>query len=696
MRIIDFEKAIIKYQLTSYDGVNLKDAEGNNIPIGGAGADGNTVLYGAGAPDNGLGVNGNFYINTTNHFIYGPKAGGVWPTGTSLVGPPGATGAAGAAGAQGDAGINGRTILYGTAVPTTEGSNEDFYIRTSTNFIYGPKAGGVWPAGASLVGPAGSAGAAGATGAQGNRGGFNYLYDSTVTEANPTSTKFRFNSVTFSPGVITAMYVSDEMVGTINIGATITTWKAGDRLTILPNANAGTHLAIADIVSVTDMGGWKKLALSFISGIAFTNGEACAIQHSPIATAANMAAGTFKGNITGSSAAPADVAFKDMPIGSRYRPAMAIIPQLFNSFTGDTDPTATKFKLNNATLASVTKMFINAVDANSTDTTFDILRIKANDKLVIMNAAQDSVFTTLTATGAAVVKTGYYEIPGTCSAGTLPANNETCTLVYVAVASMRAILAAGNFARFVDDGSGGYDLADQNDTIVNGVVTTYALASHPVSGVPTLPAANTFETGTEVRIHQDCFTGTGKNALGAFCKADAANNKWIPSNNAQRLFANMGTTAAPLASLSAPGRFDIPDDPQIPAGLINGLGGQLRLVMQYRKIGTSATLAQGQIRLGTDLVEANYANNAIAYQLSSISATTNFDLNSDTLVTFQDSTHATTNRNTTRGGGGTASLWSAITTNLDTTDDMAISFAMSILTSPDTADLIGYEIWWVN
>jgi hypothetical protein len=48
--------------------------------------------------------------------------------------------------------------LYGTAAPTTEGDNGDFYIRTSTNFIYGPKASGTWPAGTSLIGPAGDDG----------------------------------------------------------------------------------------------------------------------------------------------------------------------------------------------------------------------------------------------------------------------------------------------------------------------------------------------------------------------------------------------------------------------------------------------------------------------------------------------------------------------------------------------------------
>jgi len=38
----------------------------------------------------------------------------------------------------------------------SEGNNGDFYIRITTNHIYGPKEAGVWPAGVSLVGPAGA------------------------------------------------------------------------------------------------------------------------------------------------------------------------------------------------------------------------------------------------------------------------------------------------------------------------------------------------------------------------------------------------------------------------------------------------------------------------------------------------------------------------------------------------------------
>lgn len=64
----------------------------------------------------------------------------------------------------------GNGILNGTVNPTTEGNNGDFYLNTSTNYIFGPKAAGVWPSGVSLVGPTGATGATGPTGSTGPAG----------------------------------------------------------------------------------------------------------------------------------------------------------------------------------------------------------------------------------------------------------------------------------------------------------------------------------------------------------------------------------------------------------------------------------------------------------------------------------------------------------------------------------------------
>jgi Chaperone of endosialidase len=78
-------------------------------PPGATGAPGNTVLYGTTDPTAGVGVDGNFYINTTTHFMFGPKAGGVWPAGASLVGPQGPPGTPGT-------GVS--TVFYADTPPT--------------------------------------------------------------------------------------------------------------------------------------------------------------------------------------------------------------------------------------------------------------------------------------------------------------------------------------------------------------------------------------------------------------------------------------------------------------------------------------------------------------------------------------------------------------------------------------------------
>jgi hypothetical protein len=56
---------------------------------------------------------------------------------------------------QGIAGTNGKTVLNGTSDPTTQGVDGDFYINTTTKFIFGPKSAGTWPAGTSLSGSSG-------------------------------------------------------------------------------------------------------------------------------------------------------------------------------------------------------------------------------------------------------------------------------------------------------------------------------------------------------------------------------------------------------------------------------------------------------------------------------------------------------------------------------------------------------------
>lgn len=80
--------------------VNFSDGSttnaGNVVGADGVdGLDGASVLSGAGAPSSGLGDIGDFYIDTSNSEIYGPKIEDGWGSGTSLIGPQGPPGESG-------------------------------------------------------------------------------------------------------------------------------------------------------------------------------------------------------------------------------------------------------------------------------------------------------------------------------------------------------------------------------------------------------------------------------------------------------------------------------------------------------------------------------------------------------------------------------------------------------------------------
>ena len=77
-------------------------------PAGNDGTNGKTILNGSGTPASSVGVDGDFYLDTSAEALYGPKSGDAWPaTGTSLIGPKGETGATGPAGPSNLAALQG-------------------------------------------------------------------------------------------------------------------------------------------------------------------------------------------------------------------------------------------------------------------------------------------------------------------------------------------------------------------------------------------------------------------------------------------------------------------------------------------------------------------------------------------------------------------------------------------------------------
>jgi hypothetical protein len=163
----------------------------------------NTILSGSGVPSKTTGIDGDFYIDTKNANLYGPKTKGAWKIATSLrikdsreivtpsagangakgdrgeqgiTGPDGAVGAKGATGLTGAVGATGLTgavgltgvaglvgatgISGGTGMPGANGLKGDTGVAGAT--------GATGSSGTN--GTAGSIGATGATGATGSNG----------------------------------------------------------------------------------------------------------------------------------------------------------------------------------------------------------------------------------------------------------------------------------------------------------------------------------------------------------------------------------------------------------------------------------------------------------------------------------------------------------------------------------------------
>ena len=148
----------------------------------------NTILSGSGVPAKTIGIDGDFYIDTKNANLYGPKSKGAWKIATSLRpedskdvviptagingakgdrGEQGATGSDGAVGAKGATGATGLTGAAGLVGATGLTGAAGSVGATGSS-------GGNGLAGATgapgLKGDTGAAGATGATGFNGSNG----------------------------------------------------------------------------------------------------------------------------------------------------------------------------------------------------------------------------------------------------------------------------------------------------------------------------------------------------------------------------------------------------------------------------------------------------------------------------------------------------------------------------------------------
>jgi hypothetical protein len=146
----------------------------------------NTILSGLGAPSNAIGIDGDFYIDSKNLNIYGPKMKKKWPKAVSLKGSNGLDGTDGKSGSDGKTVTNASTVAGPIGVQGFQGAPGDIGPKgeqglrgevgaTGEQGVAGPAGaqGSIGLTGAiGIQGPAGfgSQGAPGATGATGAQG----------------------------------------------------------------------------------------------------------------------------------------------------------------------------------------------------------------------------------------------------------------------------------------------------------------------------------------------------------------------------------------------------------------------------------------------------------------------------------------------------------------------------------------------
>jgi len=299
-------------------------------------------------------------------------------------------------------GADGNTIISGTAAPTTEGVDGDYYIRTTTSFIYGPKASGTWPSGVAMVGTNGTNGTNGtdgadgldgANGAAGNKGGLIYTFGLATADGDPADGKFRLNNTTV--GSITALRIDDVDNASVNMESVIQTWKDGDIIDIRSNSTSGTSFIQVRVTGkAVDATGYWNVPVVYMSGARPASDEVCAIQR--------LSQGN-KGGI-------------------RYD---------YNNTTSG-DPGSGFFRMNSTTTASVTSLFIDDEAIGGVSMTTFLDSWSKNGTIHIqLNSNYGAAFARFKINAAITDSGTHYTIPVTYVAGSNFTNTDECVINYI-------------------------------------------------------------------------------------------------------------------------------------------------------------------------------------------------------------------------------------------------------------------------
>ena len=255
----------------------------------------NTILSGSGVPGKTIGIDGDFYIDTNNANLYGPKTNGVWKLTTSLrplptkSSPtlPGATGSTGATGSAGASGLVGPRGLPGAT------GEKGATGATGSNGLPGAAGTNGLPGSAGAPGTPGTAGAPGSSGTiSGSQSSITFADQLLGTAGSPTSSD-AFGS--FEAG---KSYVVRVLISTFDINKVAPSYGIG--LSIAAEGGAPGISASYVVSTGSVYSGSNRITISIVADIVL-NGISVATPYSLVATLTSGATSGASITASGSS-----------------------------------------------------------------------------------------------------------------------------------------------------------------------------------------------------------------------------------------------------------------------------------------------------------------------------------------------------------------------------------------------------------
>ena len=257
-------------------------------------------------------------------------------------------------------------------------------------------------------------------------GGLAHTFNTQVLSDDPGNGQVSLNNATLSS--VTAIYVDNLDTNGDDISAFVDTWDESTNSTkaklTLRQANDATKWAIFDVTAVADSTGYRTVTVSHVaSNTLFDSGEILVLYAS------------FVGDVgaTGSTGSAGSNGTDGNNGGLNYT---------FSTTTTDADPGAGIVRYNNATLASVTEIYIDNADSDTNDVSA-FLDTWTAGTLLVRDGTTATKYAIFTVTGVAD-STGYRTLTVShVDSGTLPSDAASLVVEYAQKGATGATGAAG-------------------------------------------------------------------------------------------------------------------------------------------------------------------------------------------------------------------------------------------------------------